>query len=74
MWSRFGPTLDFVLGFPPVCDRFVTWFWQGAHHLDLRSSNPADPESVIVVRNIHRMHIKQWIKGHAAGIDGVTSF
>lgn len=33
----------------------------GAHHLDLRSSNPDDPESVIVARNIHRHHIRQWI-------------
>ncbi len=41
---------------------------QGAHHLDLRSTNPADPESVIVARNIERMHIRQWIAGHNAAV------
>lgn len=34
----------------------------GAHHLDLRFSNPADPQSVIDARNIQRMHIRKWIK------------
>ena len=34
----------------------------GAHHLDLRFSNDADPQSVIDARNIQRMHIRKWIK------------
>jgi lysosomal Pro-X carboxypeptidase len=33
----------------------------GAHHLDLRTPNIDDPESVIEARNIERMWIKKWI-------------
>ncbi|KOC67366.1 Lysosomal Pro-X carboxypeptidase [Habropoda laboriosa] len=35
---------------------------EGAHHLDLRSSEPNDPYSVILARKFHRYFIKQWIK------------
>jgi lysosomal Pro-X carboxypeptidase len=34
----------------------------GAHHLDLRASNPADPESVIQARAIHRANILKWLE------------
>ena len=34
----------------------------GAHHLDLRSSNPKDPESVIKARQIEVENIQKWIK------------
>ena len=34
---------------------------EGAHHLDLRGSNPLDPKSVIDARNVHRENIKKWI-------------
>ncbi|CAH8532368.1 unnamed protein product [Heterobilharzia americana] len=33
-----------------------------AHHLDLRSPNPADPESVMKAREIEKQKIVQWIK------------
>lgn len=33
----------------------------GAHHLDLRASNPLDPQSVIDARNVHKQQIHKWI-------------
>ncbi|XP_034248745.1 lysosomal Pro-X carboxypeptidase [Thrips palmi] len=37
---------------------------EGAHHLDLRAQNPADPPSVRGARRLHRQNIKKWIKQH----------
>lgn len=34
---------------------------QGAHHLDLRSSNPADPPAVLEARAIQRAAMNRWI-------------
>jgi len=34
----------------------------GAHHLDLRSSNPADPESVIIARRKEKSFIVKWLR------------
>jgi len=34
---------------------------ESAHHLDLRSSNPADPASVINAREIEKSYIETWI-------------
>ena len=33
----------------------------GAHHLDLRESNPADPPSVVKVRREQKVAMRQWI-------------
>lgn len=35
---------------------------EGAHHLDLRGANHADPFSVIQARNFYRYTITKWIK------------
>lgn len=35
---------------------------EGAHHIDLRESNPKDPYSAIQARKYHRYNIKMWIK------------
>ena len=32
----------------------------GAHHLDLRTSNPLDPDTLIHARNIHKSNIRKW--------------
>ncbi|XP_046435157.1 lysosomal Pro-X carboxypeptidase isoform X1 [Neodiprion fabricii] len=42
---------------------------EGAHHLDLRASNPHDPSSVIQTRQIHCNFIKKWIHEHWVPVD-----
>jgi len=37
---------------------------EGAHHLDLRGSDPADPVSVIKVRKQERAYIRSWIEDY----------
>ena len=46
----------------PLNDACPTYILQGAaHHLDLRSPNPADPPSVTSVREDETIAIKLWI-------------
>nr|XP_048697125.1 lysosomal Pro-X carboxypeptidase isoform X2 [Caretta caretta] len=35
---------------------------EGAHHLDLRASNPSDPKSVLQARALEVQYMKQWIE------------
>lgn len=37
---------------------------EGAHHLDLRESNPADPVSVRTARKFHCKFIRLWLHNH----------
>lgn len=37
---------------------------EGAHHLDLRASNPADPFSVRTARDVHRKFIRLWLRNY----------
>jgi lysosomal Pro-X carboxypeptidase len=34
----------------------------GAHHLDLMPSNPADPPTVKIARDFHKERIRRWIR------------
>jgi Serine carboxypeptidase S28 len=34
----------------------------GAHHLELRLPNPADPEDVVEARNLVEQHLVEWIR------------
>lgn len=54
-WSGGGVLKDLS---PSLVSIFIP---EGAHHLDLRASNPQDPESVIKARQQERKIIQGWI-------------
>jgi len=54
-WSGYG-----VLKSPSPSITCV-FIEDGAHHLDLRKSNPLDPQTVIHARNVHKENIMKWI-------------
>ncbi|KAK7070268.1 Serine-type peptidase activity protein [Halocaridina rubra] len=37
---------------------------EGAHHLDLRSADPQDPQSVKNARTLEKLHIRRWIENY----------
>lgn len=46
-----------------ISDSLIALYMEGAaHHLDLRASNPADPESVVKARKIEAEYITKWIR------------
>ena len=45
----------------PIGDLVSVLIPEGAHHLDLRASNPLDPKSVIEARDVHKENIRKWI-------------
>lgn len=54
-WSGYGVLKS---PSPSITTVFIE---DGAHHLDLRSSNELDPQSVIDARNIHKKQIRNWM-------------
>jgi lysosomal Pro-X carboxypeptidase len=54
-WSSGGVVHNITDALPAV------YIFGGAHHLDLRNSNPADPPAVIAARDFERAAISQWI-------------
>ena len=57
-WSGGGVLMDLS---PSLVSIIIP---EGAHHLDLRASNPADPPSVTAARQREKSIIKQWIEQH----------
>jgi lysosomal Pro-X carboxypeptidase len=56
-WSPYG-----VLQVPPNGRVTAVMIEGGAHHLDLRGPNPADPPSVLKARALEEASILQWIE------------
>jgi lysosomal Pro-X carboxypeptidase len=64
-WSG-GGVLTNVTGNPSIIAITIA---QGAHHLDLRASDPADPQSVIDARLIETNAITTWLTEYYDSID-----
>jgi hypothetical protein len=59
-WSSGGVTAN-VTGNPSVIALVIDG---GAHHLDLRASNPADPPAVTQARLVEAAAIRSWINSY----------
>jgi lysosomal Pro-X carboxypeptidase len=72
-WSKLGPMAN-VTSNPSV---IVFVIQGGAHHLDLRAANPADPQSVVDARNVERAAIRRWLdewhEAHAAPVSSASA-
>jgi lysosomal Pro-X carboxypeptidase len=66
-WSSGGVTQN-ITGNPSIIVLLING---GAHHLDLRGSNPADPPSVIEARLVEAAAMRRWANEYYAqkGID-----
>jgi len=67
---RVGGVILVFLFLPSVC----LLFFQGAHHLDLRAANPADPHSVKVARAFEVANIHMWIASANAKRDQLGDY
>ena len=61
-WSGASPTKTLTPDLPACfMGIFLLIVDYGAHHLDLRSPNPADPQQVVDCRTQALTYIKKWI-------------
>jgi len=54
-WQAGGVTFDVSKDTTPI------YIEEGAHHLDLRGPNPADPPSIVLARKHETEHVAKWI-------------
>ena len=64
IWSNgsYDPWMGGGVLSPPSASQYVFVIAQGAHHLDLRGSDPQDPPSVVAVRQQEWLIIQKWIQ------------
>ena len=60
-WAFGGVTPDTPLPPSSSSSLGVVWIPEGAHHLDLFFTNPADPPSVKAARQTEMAYIKKWL-------------
>ena len=60
-WSSGGVTTP-IAGAPPSV--VVLFIEEAAHHLDLRASDPSDPEPVVTARSTEDATMLGWLQAH----------